>query len=83
MPSSAGVLPGSIRIVTDETATDAALGMELGMPRDLNGDGDAADTDVSGHALHPAGDPGHPMAERAGSAAGDPRLLHHGVLACW
>jgi len=45
-----GVLPGSIRIVTDETATDAALGMELGMPRDLNGDGDALDTDVTGTA---------------------------------
>jgi hypothetical protein len=47
---SPGVLPGSIRIVVDETTTDAALGMELGMPRDLNGDGDAADTDVSGTA---------------------------------
>jgi type II secretory pathway pseudopilin PulG len=49
-PPSVGVLPGSLRIVIDETTTDAALGMELGMPRDLNGDGDALDTDVTDSA---------------------------------
>lgn len=37
---------GSIQVVTDETQTDAGLGMEVGMPRDLNGDGDAIDDDV-------------------------------------
>lgn len=35
---------GTITLLTDETRTDAALGLELGMPRDLNGDGDALDT---------------------------------------
>lgn len=38
---------GSIQVVVDETATDQELGVELGMPRDLNGDGDANDIDVS------------------------------------
>ncbi|MCA9000288.1 MAG: hypothetical protein KDB61_00095 [Planctomycetes bacterium] len=42
---------GSMILLTDETITDAALGITLGMPRDLNGDGDAADTDVSGDAI--------------------------------
>jgi len=37
---------GSILLVTDETLTDAALGFQLGMPRDLNGDSDTLDTDV-------------------------------------
>lgn len=41
---------GSLVFVTDETATDAALGVELGMPRDLNGDSDATDGDVTGDA---------------------------------
>lgn len=45
---------GTIQIVTDETLTDEQLGVEIGMPRDLNGDGDAADTNVVGTArLHP------------------------------
>ncbi len=39
--------PGSIAILTNETFTDNAIGFELGMPRDLNGDGDANDVDVS------------------------------------
>lgn len=30
---------GQIQIFTDETLTDAGLGFDLGMPRDLNGDG--------------------------------------------
>jgi Tfp pilus assembly protein PilV len=38
---------GTILVVTDETLTDEDLGIVIGMPRDLNGDGDALDTDVS------------------------------------
>ena len=41
---------GRIVIVTDERRTDAEIGRDLGMPRDLNGDGDASDADVSGTA---------------------------------
>ncbi len=41
---------GSLQILTDETLTDEALGFQIGMPRDLNGDGDALDTDVSATA---------------------------------
>jgi len=42
---------GTLLVVTDETATDASLGVDIGMPRDLNGDGDATDTDVSADAI--------------------------------
>jgi len=38
---------GQIQLVLDETATDASLGFEMGMPRDLNGDRDAFDNDVT------------------------------------
>ncbi len=38
---------GTIEIFSDETDGGAELGSELGMPRDLNGDGDHDDTDVS------------------------------------
>ena len=41
---------GSVLIITDETLTDADIGITLGMPRDLNGDGDATDIDVTGDA---------------------------------
>ena len=41
---------GTIAISSDETATDVQLGAQLGMPRDLNGDGDAADADVAAGA---------------------------------
>ena len=41
---------GLISFVTDETMTDGNLGFRIGMPRDLNGDGDDDDTDVSGDA---------------------------------
>ena len=45
---------GTIRIITDETLTDEGLGVDIGMPRDLNGDGDAADQNVTGDArIHP------------------------------
>lgn len=42
---------GTITLVTDETRTDAALGCQLGMPRDLDGDGLATNTNVTGTAL--------------------------------
>ena len=41
---------GQIQIITNETLTDAQLGVVMGMPRDLNGDGDALDVDVTGTA---------------------------------
>jgi Tfp pilus assembly protein PilV len=41
---------GTIQIVIDETMTDEDLGIVMGMPRDLNGDGDALDVDVSADA---------------------------------
>ena len=40
--------PGVIEFITDETLTDDELGVAMGMPRDLNGDGDVVDGDVSG-----------------------------------
>jgi type II secretory pathway pseudopilin PulG len=49
-PSEDQEFPGTIQVIVDETTTDTALGMDLGMPRDLNGDGDAADLDVSADA---------------------------------
>jgi hypothetical protein len=41
---------GSIQVVRDETATDAVIGVDLGLPRDLNGDGDAGDLGVGSAA---------------------------------
>ena len=41
---------GRVRVIVDETTRDADLGAEIGMPRDLNGDGDAADADVTADA---------------------------------
>ena len=41
---------GRITVVTDETATDAELGFDLGMPRDLDGDGVVGNTNVSATA---------------------------------
>jgi hypothetical protein len=37
---------GTIQVLTSETLTDAGLGVELGLPCDLNGDGDSHDGDV-------------------------------------
>lgn len=45
LPGSESV--GSVELVTSEGQTDAQLGVVMGMPRDLNGDGDATDTDVA------------------------------------
>lgn len=41
---------GSIRLIVDETTTDEALGVDAGMPRDLDGDGDMSSSDVSSFA---------------------------------
>lgn len=40
----------TVTVVSDETATDAALGVAAGMPRDLDGDGAATNTNVAGTA---------------------------------
>ncbi len=45
-PLEDGESVGTIQLITDETVTDAALGFQVGMPRNLNGDSDALDTDV-------------------------------------
>jgi len=42
---------GTIRLVLDETLSDADLQVELGMPRDLDGDGAAASGDVTSSAM--------------------------------
>lgn len=39
---------GRVLVVTDETLSDADIGFALGMPRDLDGDGFATNTDVTG-----------------------------------
>ena len=63
---------GSIRVITDETSTDAALGAELGLPRDLNGDGDALDTNVTATSrLLPV-----VITLRWRSQSGDQRIVH-------
>jgi len=41
---------GLITFVTNETETDQDLGIRIGMPRDLNADGDDNDLDVAGDA---------------------------------
>lgn len=40
----------TVQLITDETATDAALGVAAGLPRDLDGDGVAGNGDVTGSA---------------------------------
>ena len=52
---------GSIQIITDETATDAEIGMTLGMPRDLDGDALAESTDISVVGQCASGDHHHPV----------------------
>ena len=42
---------GSIQLIVDETVADAVLGVKLGMPRDLNGDGVALDANVTASAV--------------------------------
>ena len=41
---------GTIEVITDEGESDTSLEVTLGMPRDLNGDGDTSDGDVSSDA---------------------------------
>jgi len=41
---------GAITVLTNETLNDTGLNVELGLPRDLNADGDDDDVDVSGNA---------------------------------
>lgn len=41
---------GTITMFLDETASDADLNVELGMPRDLDGDGAVSNSDVTGTA---------------------------------
>ena len=40
----------SVELITDETSSDAGLGVAAGMPRDLDGDGTAANVDTRGTA---------------------------------
>jgi type II secretory pathway pseudopilin PulG len=47
-PGEASV--GTITVIVDETQTDAMLNLELGLPRDFNGDGVADNPDVTGTA---------------------------------
>jgi hypothetical protein len=51
LDGSDGIPAGSVTIVTDETTTDANLGIALGMPRDLDGDGLPENVDVSSNAV--------------------------------
>ena len=41
---------GTVRLITNETLSDSALGVELGMPRDLDGDGLATNNAVTATA---------------------------------
>lgn len=41
----------TLRVVTDETLTDEQLGFALGMPLDLDNDGDATDADAADSAM--------------------------------
>lgn len=46
-PLHGAEIVGSVELITNETLTDATLGVLMGMPRDLNSDGDAIDADVT------------------------------------
>jgi len=50
-PRAGAVSVGSLLVITDETRTDQELGVQLGLPRDLDGDGAATNTDVGANAL--------------------------------
>ena len=41
----------SVEVITDETMTDQELGVHLGLPRDLDADGEVTSVDVRGRAL--------------------------------
>lgn len=46
-PVQGAAAVGSVSVITNETATDADLGVELGLPRDLDGDGLASNPAVT------------------------------------
>ena len=46
-PQEGSAFVGTITVVLDESLSDSDLGLELGMPRDLDGDGLADNADVS------------------------------------
>jgi hypothetical protein len=71
--SAPGVL--TIDVVTDETASDAALGTLIGLPRDLDGDGRATSFDVASSAkLLPV------VVRVRWSSDGSPREFVHGFF---
>jgi prepilin-type N-terminal cleavage/methylation domain-containing protein len=76
-PRAGAASLGTVEVVTDETKTDLELGAQLGMPRDLDGDGTATSTDVSTTALL------LPVVVRARwhGAGGDGRVQHGFFLA--
>lgn len=49
-PAVGNATVGTIEFITNETLSAEDLGLEMGMPRDLNGDGDANDASVLGDA---------------------------------
>jgi len=49
-PAPGETTVGTIEVVVDETITDQELGVDLGMPRDLDGDGVVGNTNVSASA---------------------------------
>lgn len=49
-PRDGAASVGTIQIITDETTTDADLKTQLGLPRDLDGDGSASSSNVSNTA---------------------------------
>lgn len=50
VPIDGATTVGTITVVLDETASDESVGAALGLPRDLNGDGDAADAAIGADA---------------------------------
>ncbi|MEM8712629.1 MAG: prepilin-type N-terminal cleavage/methylation domain-containing protein [Planctomycetota bacterium] len=54
-PWTGNVNVATVQLITDETITDATLGVAAGMPRDLDGDGAASNADtILSAALLPA-----------------------------
>jgi hypothetical protein len=49
-PQAGHATVGTLQVIIDETAADADIGFELGMPRDLDSDGLIDNTDVSSTA---------------------------------
>jgi hypothetical protein len=49
-PQAGEAAVGSIQVIVDETTSDGVLGLDLGLPRDLDGDGLRDNADVSATA---------------------------------